>query len=546
MAMSVPRVGFSSMLKEGARHFHGLEEAVYRNINACKDLAKITRSSYGPNGMNKMVINHLDKLFVTNDAATIIKELEVQHPVAKMLVMASDMQQQEVGDGTNFVLLFAGALLENAEELLRMGLSPSEVVEGYEKACETALEILPSMVCGSVSTFSSKEEVKKALATSMASTQYGNEDFLADLVTEACTSVLPENPKNFNVDSVRVIKIIGSGIQSSTVMKGMVFRREVEGDVSHVDRAKVAVYSCPFDASAPETKGTVLIKSANELMQFSKGEEDLIEQDVKALAESGCNVVVTGGKVGEMALHFLNKYNIMTVRLLSKFDLRRVCKAVGATALPKIVPPTADEAGHCDVVSVEEVGGTTVVVFRQKKEDSSIATIIVRGSTDSIMDDIERVLDDGINTFKALTKDGRFVPGAGATEIELAKQLTSFGESCPGLEQYAIKKFADSLEVLPRALAENSGAKASEVISNLRAAHQSGNKNSGFDVRGEGSNVTDAVAAGILDLYLCRYWGIKLATNAAATALKIDEIIMAKQAGGPKPPKEGATRDEED
>lgn len=544
MALSVPKAGLASMLKEGAKHFHGLEEAVFRNISACKELARVTRSSYGPNGMNKMVINHLEKLFVTNDAATVIKELEVEHPAARMLVMATQMMQQEVGDGTNFVLVFAGALLEHAEELLRMGLSPTEVIEGYDMACQKALEILPSLTCNSVGDLHSKEEVKKAVKTSIASMQYGQEDFLAELVAEACVSILLENPKNFNVDNVRVTKILGSGVFGSTVMKGMVFKRLVEGDVVRATNAKIAVYSCPFDSMATETKGTVLLKSASELLEFSKGEEDLIEQQVKAVVAAGCNVLVTGGKVGEMALHFLNKYKIMVVRLLSKFDLRRVCRTAGATALPKMVPPTAEEAGHCDVVEVQEIGDTNVIVFRQDKEASQISTVVVRGSTDNIMDDIERAVDDGVNTFKALTKDGRFLPGAGATEMEVAKQLTTFGETCPGLEQYAIKKFAESLESLPRALAENSGVKATELISKLYAAHQAGEKNVGFDIEGEGAAVRDAAAAGIWDLFLTKLWSIKLATNAATTILRVDQIIMAKPAGGPKP-RQNTNRDED-
>ncbi|XP_064404674.1 T-complex protein 1 subunit theta-like [Halichondria panicea] len=535
MALSVPKSGLSTMMKDGAKHFHGLEEAIYRNIQACKELSVVTKSSYGPNGMNKMVINHLEKLFVTNDAATVLKELEVQHPAAKMIVMATQTMEQEVGDGTNFVLVLCGALLTHAEELLRMGLSPAEVIDGYEMALLKSLEVLPSLECSKASNLRDKKEVVKALKTSIASMQYGNEDFLAGLVAEACVNALPLNATNFNVDNVRIAKIIGAGVLRSKVMKGMVFRREVEGTLNRMTNAKVAVYTCPFDSMATETKGTVLLKTANELLDFSKTEEDLIEGQVKALSEAGCNVVVAGGKFGEMALHFLNKYNIMAVRLLSKFDLSRLCKSIGATALPKMVPPTSGETGHCDVVEVQEIGDTNVIVFRQEKEESRISTIVVRGSTQNIMDNLERALDDGINTFKALTRDARFVPGAGATEIELAKQLTSYGETCPGLEQYAIKKFAESLESLPRALAENAGVKATEVVSKLYAAHQAGDKNAGVDIEGDGAAVKDMAAAGVWDLYVAKWWGLKLSTTAANTVLRVDQIIMAKQAGGPKP-----------
>ncbi|NWV86488.1 TCPQ protein, partial [Dasyornis broadbenti] len=538
MALHVPKApGFAQMLKEGAKHYSGLEEAVYRNIQACKELAQTTRTAYGPNGMNKMVINHLEKLFVTNDAATILRELEVQHPAAKMLVMASHMQEQEVGDGTNFVLVFAGVLLELAEDLLRMGLSVSEAsyILRYEKACKKALEILPELVCCSAKNLRDTEEVASLLHTPVMSKQYGNERFLAKLIAQACVSILPDSG-HFNVDNIRVCKIVGAGISASSVLHGMVFKKETEGDVTSVKDAKIAVYSCPFDGMITETKGTVLIKNAEELMNFSKGEENLMDLQVKAIADSGANVVVTGGKVADMALHYANKYNLMLVRLNSKWDLRRLCKTVGATALPRLTPPTLEEMGHCNSVYLSEIGDTQVVVFKHEKEDGAISTILIRGSTDNLMDDIERAVDDGVNTFKVLTRDKRLVPGGGATEIELAKQITSYGETCPGLDQYAIKKFAEAFEAIPRALAENSGVKANEVISKLYAVHQEGKKNVGFDIEAEAAAVKDMLEAGVLDTYLGKFWGIKLATNAAVTVLRVDQIIMAKPAGGPKPP----------
>ncbi|XP_077616336.1 T-complex protein 1 subunit theta isoform X1 [Crocuta crocuta] len=546
MALHVPKApGFAQMLKEGAKHFSGLEEAVYRNIQACKELAQTTRTAYGPNGMNKMVINHLEKLFVTNDAATILRELEVQHPAAKMIVMASHMQEQEVGDGTNFVLVFAGALLELAEELLRIGLSVSEVIEGYEIACRKAHEILPDLVCCSAKNLRDVDEVSSLLRTPVMSKQYGNEVFLAKLIAQACVSIFPDSG-HFNVDNIRVCKILGSGIYSSSVLHGMVFKKETEGDVTSVKSAKIAVYSCPFDGMITETKGTVLIKTAEELMNFSRGEENLMDAQVKAIADTGANVIVTGGKVADMALHYANKYNIMLVRLNSKWDLRRLCKTVGATALPRLTPPVLEEMGHCDSVYLSEVGDTQVVVFKHEKEDGAISTIVLRGSTDNLMDDIERAVDDGVNTFKVLTRDKRLVPGGGATEIELAKQITSYGETCPGLEQYAIKKFAEAFEAIPRALAENSGVKANEVISKLYAVHQEGNKNVGLDIEAEVPAVKDMLEAGILDTYLGKYWAIKLATNAAVTVLRVDQIIMAKLAGGPKAPKPQGNWDKDD
>merc|ERR1712168_522719 len=499
MAMSVPKSLMQSMMKDGVKSFKGLEEAVYRNIEACRQLTKILRSSFGPNGMNKMVINHLDKLFVTNDAATMLQELEVQHPAAKMIVFASQMQEKEVGDGTNWVLIFAGALLNSAEELLKMGLSPAEVIEGYNMACKKALEILPELVCYTVKDLRESTEVTRAIKSSISSKQYGNEDFLSEMIIKACLSVYPLHG-NFNVDNVRVTKILGSGIYASEVVHGMVFPRHVEGDVKKVVDAKICVLTCPLDMMATETKGTVLINNA-----------------------------------ADMALHFCNKYKVMVVRLNSKFDVRRLCRATQATALPMLSVPSPEETGHCDSVYLDEIGETPVVVFKQEREDTAIATVVVRGATTNIMDDISRAIDDGVNSFKALTRDPRMLPGAGAVEMELANRISTYGQTIPGLEQYAIKKFAEAFEVVPRVMAENAGVKATELVSNLYAAHNSGEKNIGFDIEGEGASTCDALESGILDSFLCKHWALKFASDAACTVLRVDQIIMAKPSGGPKP-----------
>uniref|UniRef100_H2Z8D0 T-complex protein 1 subunit theta n=1 Tax=Ciona savignyi TaxID=51511 RepID=H2Z8D0_CIOSA len=538
------------------QNYQGLEEAVYRNIGACQELAKTTRSAFGPHGMNKMVINHIEKLFVTNDAATILKELEVQHPAAKMIVIASQMCEQEVGDGTNFVLIFAGAMLGLAEELLRMGLSVPEISEGFEAACDKAIELLPDLVCNTVSDLRSVETVTKALKTSIASKQYGNEDFLAGLIAEACVGILPSNRIQFSVDSIRVSKLLGAGVQSSKLVNGMLFLRECESDLKTVKDAKVAVYTCPFDMLNTETKGTVLIKNAKELLNFSTGEEDLLSAQVKAIVDTGVNVVVSGGKVSDLALHFANQHKLMVVRLNSKWDLRRLCKTINATALPRMTAPTPEEMGHCSVVRQDEIGDRNVVIFEHlAKEDSRINTLALRASTENILDDLERAVDDGVNNFKVLTRDQRQVPGAGACEIELAKQIAKFGESCPGLEQYSIKKFAQALEAVPRALAENAGLNPTEVVSKLYAAHQKfkmvsiqekmeeNGANKGVDI--ETGDVIDAAEDGILDQYLTKHWAIRLATNAVVTVLSVDQIIMAKAAGGPKPPKQSGDWDKD-
>merc|ERR1711992_152328 len=426
----------------------------------------------------------------------------------------------------------------------RMGLKPTEVAEGYELACRKALEFLENCTCHEIKDAKNLDEVTKAVRTAVMSKQYGHEDFLSDLIVRACTAIVPEKQTTFNVDNVRVAKILGSGLLKSDVVKGMVFKRSVSSDIIKAEDAKVVVYTCPIDTNQTETKGTVLIKTAQELTDFSKGEECMLEAQIKAIADTGAKVVVSGGKIGDLALHYLNKYGLMAVRLTSKWDVRRLCRAVNATPLPKLTPPTAEELGYADLVRVDELGDTSVVIFKMESTESKISTIVIRGATENYMDDIERAIDDGVNTYKGLCRDGRLVAGAGAVEMEMGKEVTSFGEKCEGLEQYAVQRFAQALHVVPKMLAENTGVKANQVVAELAAAHAEGKTNAGFDIDSDSSSTpkedgtrhtVDAVEKQVFDLLMGKHWALKNATNAASTILRVDQIIMAKRAGGPKP-----------
>ncbi|KAL2912224.1 T-complex protein 1 subunit theta [Polyrhizophydium stewartii] len=534
MALKIPKIGLPQMLKDGYKHMQGLEEAVFRNIAATKELTEITRTSLGPNGRNKMVINHLEKLFVTSDAATIMKELEVVHPAARLLVLASQQQETEMGDSTNFVVVFAGELLQQAEYLLRFGLHPSEVIQGYEVACKKALETLETLSVDSISNCLAEAELSKIVMPTIASKQYGYEDLLSGLVVQAALEVMPKNAANFNVDSVRVVKILGASIHDSTVVRGMVFGREPETVVQKATKAKVAIFTSGIDVNLTETKGTVLIKSVNDMLNFSKGEEKHLEAAIKSLADAGVKVVVAGSTIGELVLHFLNRFNILAVKVLSKFDLRRLCRVTGATALTRFGVPTPEEMGFCDVVEAVEIGSDRCTVFRQDQESTKTATIVLRGSTQNTLDDLERAIDDGINSIKAVTRDGRLVAGAGAVEIELARALQAVAEKTPGLNQYAIQKFAQAFEVIPRTLSENAGLDSTEVISNLYAAHTQGKTTAGVDIESDKQGVLDAKEKGILDVLSVKRYAVKQAAHVAVTILSIDQIIMSKPAGGPK------------
>ncbi|XP_054803227.1 T-complex protein 1 subunit theta [Prosopis cineraria] len=534
MGFNFQPYGIQSMLKEGHKHLSGLDEAVLKNIDACKQLSTITRTSLGPNGMNKMVINHLDKLFVTNDAATIVNELEVQHPAAKILVLAGKAQQEEIGDGANLTVSFAGELLQNAEELIRMGLHPSEIISGYTKAINKTVELLDELVEKGSENMDvrNKEQVISRMRAAVASKQFGQEDIICSLVADACIQVCPKNPANFNVDNVRVAKLLGGGLLNSTVVRGMVLKSDAAGTIKRAEKSKVAVFAGGVDTSATETKGTVLIHSAEQLENYSKTEEAKVEELIKAVADSGAKVIVSGGAVGEMALHFCERYKLMVLKISSKFELRRFCRTTGAVAILKLSQPNPDDLGYVDSVSVEEIGGVRVTIVKNEEGGNSVSTVVLRGSTDSILDDLERAVDDGVNTYKAMCRDSRIVPGAAATEIELAKEVKEFSFKETGLDQYAIAKFAESFEMIPTTLAENAGLNAMEIISSLYAEHASGNTKVGIDLE-EGA-CKDVSNLNVWDLYVTKLFALKYAADAACTVLRVDQIIMAKPAGGPR------------
>lgn len=420
---------------------------------------------------------------LTSDAATILRELDVVHPCAKLLVMASQQQDSEMGDATNLVMVLAGELLRKAEELLRMGLKTADIVTGYELAQKYALEELEKLVVDKVEDIRSQEELAKAIRTVVASKQSGSEDFLGELVSEAVLAVLPKNPAHFNVDNIRVVKIMGGSLEQSRVIKGMVFPREPNGAIKKAKRAKVGVFTCPIDISQTETKGTVLLKNAKEMLDFTKGEEQQLEAAVKELHDVGLRVVIAGAAVGDLAMHYLNRFGIVVIKVLSKFDLRRICRVVGATPLARLGAPMPDEMGSIDIVETLEIGGDRVTVFRQEEEATRTATIVLRGATQNHLEDVERAVDDGVNVVKAITRDPRLVPGAGATEIQLVERITALGEKTPNLSQYAITKYGEAFEVVPRTLAESAGLDATEVLSRLYAAHHKGDDwDTGVDV----------------------------------------------------------------
>lgn len=478
-----------------------------------------------------MVINHLERLFVTSDAHTIIEESDVHHPAAKMVAQAVKMQDNECGDGTNLILTMAGELMGQAAGLISMGLHPSEILIGYDKAAKHSLKLLSEMSKAKLENPHNKEDLVRCIKSVIASKQFGQEDHLANLISEACVHTMPKDAIKFNVDNVRIQKILGGGMHDSKVIQGVVVTKASETSIKRVLNAKVAVFNTNIEMQQGETKGTVLLKNAEDLLNYTTGEEDKFEGFIKKLAEAGVNVVVCQGSMSELAIHFFEKYKIMAVKIMSKWELKRVGRACKAIPIVKLECPTPEEMGYADEVSFQEISSTWCTIFRNDREENKMATIVLRGSTTAQLDDIERAIDNGVNSVKSLIRDSRLLPGAGATEMYLANEIQKFAKQQPGLDQYAVEKFGVSYEVIPRILSENAGHKAEAILANLYAKVSTGSNEFGIDVRD--GQVKNANEAGIYDSLECKSWALKLAFDVCLTLLKVDQIIMSKPAGGP-------------
>jgi len=560
--------GLGGMLKDGHEHFaddDGGGAVVARSIAAACELSRMLSSSMGPQGRNKLIVNHLGKHIVTSDCASILKEIEVEHPAAKLLELAVQQQETECGDGTNLVLTFGGELLTSTLDLMKtMGWRhKTDILEGFHLASTKLLNellvtpkdggnsgcVVSNLPHPAASPEALQELKEKVLIPVLGSKQYGSENILSDLIVRACQIVLndKETDQVLQPSSIRTVKILGGSVAQSAVVQGFVAQRGVQTTRTASEKnAKIVVYASGIEASSTEAKGTVLMKNAEDLKNYNRTEETKMEEIIQGIAGSGVKVLVTGGNISDMALHFIEKYELIALKLSSKWELRRLCQATGATALVRLGAPTAEEMGYATTTQ-KIVGGRTVTVFENDVDGKSkIATLVLRASTSSVLNDLERAVEDGVHAVQMACKDGRIVYGGGACEMECAVQIDKLADQYPGLEQYAIRAFAKSLECVGRTLAENAGWDAVQVLSDIRAAHNNGNADIGVDIEKDpgstsmkGSSTstsTSTASSGIYDLMYVKRSALKLAIEAATTIMKVDQIIMSKRAGGPAMP----------
>ncbi len=526
------------ILKEGTRRETG-REAMRNNIAAARAIADAVRSTLGPRGMDKMLVDSLGDVVITNDGVTILKEIDVEHPAAKMMVEVAKTQDGEVGDGTTTAVVLAGELLKNAEELLEQNVHPTVIAAGYRHAAEKAKEILEEIA--KPLNIDDEETLKKIASTALSSKSASMaKDLLSEIAVKAVKKVAEEIDGRIYVDmdSIQIVKKQGGAIDDTELIDGIIIDKEKvhPGMPSRVKDAKIALINMALEVKKPEIDANIQIKDPAMVRAFLDEEEKLLREMVDKIKASGANVVFCQKGIDDMAQHFLAKEGIYAVRRVKKSDMEKLSKATGAKIITNLDDLTSEELGHAELVEQRKIGEDNMT-FVIGCENPKAVSILVRGGTEHVVDEIERSLQDALHVVAKAVEDGKIVTGGGSSAVEMALRLRDYAASVGGREQLAIEAFADALEVVPRTLAENAGHDPIDMLIELRKAHKDGNVNAGINVyKGE---VADMMELGVIEPIRVGKQAIDSATDAAIMILRIDDVIAAKgetKKGGPEGP----------
>ena len=494
------------------------------NISAARGVAEAVRSTLGPKGMDKMLVDSMGDVTITNDGVTILQEMDIDNPTAEMIVEVAETQENEAGDGTTSAVAIAGELLKNAEDLLEQDIHPTAVIKGFNLASEYAREQVDE-VATRVDP-DDTETLKNVAETSM--TGKGAEldkETLADLVVRAVQGVTVEADDGSHVVDLANLNIethTGRAAGESELLSGAVIDKDpVHDDMpTEFESANVLLLNDPIEVEEADVDTSVNVDSPDQLQKFLDQEEKQLRDKVDKIVESGADVVFCQKGIDDLAQHYLAKEGILAVRRTKKSDLSFLKNVLGAPIVTDLDSLTADDLAVGSIERDEEDG-----LFYVEGEDSHGVTLLVYGTTDHVVDELERGIEDAIDVVSATVSDGRTLPGGGAIEVELARRLRDYADSVSGREQLAVEAFADSLELIPRVLAENAGLDAIDLLVDLRAAHEAGDAHAGLNVfSGE---VEDTAAAGVVETAQAKEQAIASAAEAANLVLKIDDIISA-------------------
>ncbi|MDR2544851.1 MAG: TCP-1/cpn60 chaperonin family protein [Methanobrevibacter sp.] len=508
------------ILPEDTQRFLG-RDAQRMNILAGRVLAETIRTTLGPKGMDKMLVDSLGDVVLTNDGVTILQEMDIAHPAAKMIVEIAKKQESVVGDGTTTAVVIAGELLTKAEELLDDGIHSSTILLGYKKALTKTYEILDEISIDA----KDKETLLKVAMTAMTGKgfDYGREQ-LANLIIDGVLKI--EEDGNVDKDNLNIQRVSGGSVSDSEIVDGILIDkgRAVESMPKKIENAKIALLKYPIELKDLETDGKIKITDPSQIQAFLDNEEEMIKDMVDKIIKSGANVLFCQKGIDDLALHYLSKAGIFVVKRTKKSDIKRLEKATGAklvTSIDDVVPENLGEAG----LVYEKKVFDQILTFVKESKNPKASSIILRGSTKYMTSEVERALDDGIGVVSATLEDGKVVIGGGSPEIELAGQLKKYAATVSGREQLAIEAYAKALEVIPKTLAENAGLDSIDILVDLRAAHDN-SKYMGINVFD--GKVVDMKEAGIIEPQRIKKQAIQSATEVTEMILRIDDLVAAR------------------
>lgn len=520
------------ILKEGASETKG-REAQKNNINAAKTVAEIVRTSLGPRGMDKMLVDSLGDVTITNDGATILKEIDVQHPAAKMMVEISKATDNEVGDGTTSVVVLAGSLIEKAEELITKNVHPTVIVDGYRKCAVKSIELLNSIAIKIAN--NEKEQLIKVAKTSMQTKLVSKEsDDLANIVVTASQQVSESRNGSTKVDldDIKVEKKSGGSIKDTKLIKGIVLDKEVVhgGMPKRVEKAKIALINSALEIEKTEFDAKLNITSPEQMKRFLDEENTMLKNMVEKITGSGANVVICQKGLDDIAQHYLAKANVLTVRRVKESDMTKLSRATGARVINNLDDLTSKDLGAADLVEERKIE-TDKWVFVEGCKNPKSVTILIRGGSQRVVDEAERSVHDALMVTKDVLEKPLIVAGGGSPEAYVSGKLREWTNTLTGREQLAAEKFAEALEIIPLTLAENAGMNQIDTLAELRSKQNKGSKWAGIDARN--SRIADMSKLDIFEPLAVKEQIIKSATEVASMLLRIDDVIASsKSAGG--------------
>ena len=516
------------ILKEGTSRSKG-REAMKKNILAAKTVAEIVKSSLGPKGMDKMLVDSLGDVVITNDGATMLKEMEIEHPAAKMMVEVAKAQDAEVGDGTTSVVVLAGALLEKAEDLIEKDVHPTVIVDGFKKASNKAIEVLHK-IAKEIDP-NDDETLKRVAETAMISKLVSaDKEYLAELAVKAVRAVMEKVDERVKIDldDVKIEKKQGGSIKDTLFVDGIVLDKEVvhSNMPRRIEKAKIALINAPLEIKKTEFDARINISSPEQLKLFIEEERRLLKEMVDKIVATGANVVICQKGIDDIAQHYLAKSGILAVRRVKQSDMEKLSKATGARIVNNLEELSSEDLGEAELVEERKIEEDKFVFIEGCKKAKSV-TILARGGNERVVDEVERSLKDALSVIRDAIINPRIVGGGGAPEAELSMVVSKWADTLSGREQLAAKAFSEALLSIPLTLAENAGLDTIDIEVSLKAEHSAGNMWAGVDVfKGK---IDDMMEGNVLEPMVVKEQMIKAATEVASMILRIDDVIAASK-----------------